>query len=126
MSSERLDKAELALQRAKRNIDSTLLDINRSRKIETKEPKIWDGYSDVEYACVLLKLHVNVDNPGRLYPKGQRLGDPTENLKLASSEIHDALSKLRHRKSSDSLEAARRASRALRKVLAAVRRDRSK
>ncbi len=65
MSIIQIEKAETTLIDAKKILDNIVSHVTLGKNIQNYSINIWEIYCKVEYSILLLKLHLDEENPGR-------------------------------------------------------------
>ena len=126
MIEKRQIKFESAITNARKSLSVILDKLENGENIHLQRGIIWNAYSEVEYATLLIRHHLNVEDPGRLFPRKRRLDKPSSSLTTALDDLTEADENIKSQEYLDMLMSVRRAGHALREALAFLRRNQFK
>ena|GEM_PF-3400645 len=86
MSSPRVEKAMTKLKEAQRTLNEVIAETGMGKGHQALSNDIWRAFAKIEYAVLLLKLHLRVENPGQLL-KGPEITDDLGDELVKSAEL---------------------------------------
>lgn len=126
MNPWRAQKASKTLAEAVKTLDRTIQQVSAGKSAADYSHAVWETYSKVEYSILMLKLHLGIENPGRLTGKIKIEERELDMLVKASDELTAALKSAEDEDYPKALESARRARNILRATLLTIRKIRSR
>jgi len=120
VEERRVEKARSVVKEAVKKLDDVISEVLKGQSYKNLTKGIWEIYSKVEYAIVLLKLHLRQERPGKLLNKKKDV-EIKFSLAKASDNLTHALDKISSGEYSVALESARSARDVLRDVLTSIR-----
>lgn len=121
----RAQKAGETLGEAVKILDRTIQQVSTGKSMADYSHAIWETYSKVEYSILMLKLHLGIENPGRLTGKIKVGERELDMLVQASDELTAALKRAEDKDYQGALESARRGRNILRATLLTIRKVRA-
>jgi hypothetical protein len=121
----RAQKASKTLAESVKMLDKVIHQVSEGKSVADFSHAIWEIYSKLEYSILMLKLYLEIENPGKLAGKIKIEEKELDMLAKASDELTAALKSSELEDYPKALESARRARNILRATLLTIRKIRS-
>jgi len=121
--TSQIRKVKKALQDAEALINDTIGLRAKDGDKDSNFSRIWRAYSKIEYSVALLKLHLNMEEPGALR-KDSNNGELSDLLVGAYDHVSDAVDMLGKKRFEETLRSTRKARDMMRNVLIQLRSER--
>lgn len=121
MSTPRVEKAMTELKETQRTLNEVIAKTGMGKDYQAISNDIWRAFAKIEYAVLLLKLHLRVENPGQLLKGPVITEDLDEELVKSADLVTRAVLDIEQERVQEALLYARQGRDILKEILLVIR-----